>query len=335
MSARAAPAAPARHDVGVDADDLYGLPLERFVEDRGALARALRGEGRRVEAAAVAGLRKPSVAAWAVNQLVRTQDPDVRALLEAGDAVREAQAALLAGGGDGRALRAAADAERAAVDRLVAAAGGLLSADGHELSPAVIDRVADTLHAAALDEDARREVAGGRLARELRHVGLGDGLLAAPIPPPSPPTRLRRAPPAVKPAPGGRPGRPGRRRTADADDADAEAAARATQAAAAAQAQAERAEAERAERERAATLAAARAASVAARRLAERADRAVRSAQERRERAAGALEEAQATLAEARAQARAAAQARQEAEAALERLGGGSASTPTRRPGRA
>ena len=49
----------------MDARDLYGLPLERFVPERTALGKALRSEGKREEAAAVAKLVKPSVAAWA------------------------------------------------------------------------------------------------------------------------------------------------------------------------------------------------------------------------------------------------------------------------------
>lgn len=81
----------------MEADDLFGLPLERFTEERNALARELRREGRRDEAAEVARLRKPSVAAWAVNQLVRTQRREVDQLFAAGDALREAQAGLLAG----------------------------------------------------------------------------------------------------------------------------------------------------------------------------------------------------------------------------------------------
>ena len=69
-------------------------------------------------------------------------------------------------------------AQREAVDQLLEAAGGLLSSEGHALSPAVLDRVADTLQAAALDPEAREQVQGGRLERELRHVGLGAGGLA-------------------------------------------------------------------------------------------------------------------------------------------------------------
>ena len=158
----------------MDVDDLYGLPLDQFVPERTALARELRSAGKREEAAAVAALRKPSVAAWAVNQLVRTQRTDVAELFEAGDALRSAQDDVVAGRGDGRSLRAAVERERAAVDGLTGAARGLLTSEGHELSQTIIDRVADTLHAAALDDDARSQVKDGRLERELRHVGLGD-----------------------------------------------------------------------------------------------------------------------------------------------------------------
>ena len=54
-------------------DRLYGLPLEAFVGERDALAKELRAAGRRDEAAAVKALTKPTVAAWAVNQALRTQ----------------------------------------------------------------------------------------------------------------------------------------------------------------------------------------------------------------------------------------------------------------------
>ena len=81
----------------MDANDLYGLPLERFVPERNALAKDLRRNGDRDEAETVAKLRKPSVAAWAVNQLVRTQRQAVARLFAAGDAAQRAQSELLAG----------------------------------------------------------------------------------------------------------------------------------------------------------------------------------------------------------------------------------------------
>src|SRR6185312_2489053 len=182
-----------------------------------SLVRELRSAGEREQAAAVAALRKPSVAAWAVNQLIRTQRREVDALFAAGDALREVQAGVLSGSADARELRSAAESERAAVDALVALARGLLSSGGQELTATTVERVAETLHAAALDDEARREVSDGRLVRELRHVGLGAGLGGAVAPASS-----RSAKPATptKPKPstaGKRAGRDGAGRAAKAD----------------------------------------------------------------------------------------------------------------------
>ena len=162
--------------VGVDLDDLYGLPLDRFIPERATLARELRSGGEREQATAVAALRKPSVAAWAVNQLIRTQRREVDRLWAAADALRDVQTSVLSGSANARDLRSAAEDERAAVAALVDSARGLLSSGGHELSAATVERVAETLHAAALDAGARAQVTEGRLVRELRHVGLGAGL---------------------------------------------------------------------------------------------------------------------------------------------------------------
>jgi hypothetical protein len=172
-----------------DVDELYGLPLDRFVPERTAHARELRSAGRREEASEVAALRKPSVAAWAVNQLVRTQRQGVDDLFGAGDALRAAHDQVLGGRGDAGSLRGAVARERSAVDALTQAARGLLTSQGHELSPTIIERVSDTLHAAALDDDARAQVREGRLERELRHVGLG--MAAGPAPAPA---RTRKKP---------------------------------------------------------------------------------------------------------------------------------------------
>lgn len=133
----------------MDVDDLYALPLDRFVPERGTLAKALRADGRRDEAKDVAALRKPSVAAWAINQLVRTQGDAVDELVAAGDALRGAHADMVGGRGDVQALRTATERERGAVDTLLDAVRRLLCPDGPALSDAVVERVADTLHSAA------------------------------------------------------------------------------------------------------------------------------------------------------------------------------------------
>jgi hypothetical protein len=186
-------------------DRLYGLPLDAFVAERDALVRELRGGGRRDEAAAVKALAKPTVAAWAANQAVRSQARAARELWEAGDALAAAQEAVLGGRGSGADLREASDRERAAVAPLVEAARGLLTSEGGEMSEATLDRVRDTLHAAAIDSDARDEVAAGRATRERTPRGLFGGD-APPAPTPTarkgrgakPPAPKSSAPPARK-----------------------------------------------------------------------------------------------------------------------------------------
>ncbi|HEX3833732.1 MAG TPA: hypothetical protein VHW04_17265, partial [Solirubrobacteraceae bacterium] len=69
----------------MDVEELYALPLERFVPERNALAQELRTAERRDEAAAVAALRKPSVAARAVNRLARERRRQLLELFAAGD----------------------------------------------------------------------------------------------------------------------------------------------------------------------------------------------------------------------------------------------------------
>ncbi|HEX5901428.1 MAG TPA: hypothetical protein VFY32_18645 [Solirubrobacteraceae bacterium] len=156
-------------------DRLYGLPREDFIGERDALAKELRAGGRRDEAAAVKALAKPTVAAWAANQAVRSQKRSARELWKAGDQLSAAHDAVLAGKGSGAKLREATERERAAVERLVDAARGLLSVSGGDLSESTIERVRETLHAGAIDSDAREEVAGGRTARERAPQGLFGG----------------------------------------------------------------------------------------------------------------------------------------------------------------
>jgi hypothetical protein len=152
------------------ADRLYGLELDEFTPARDAAAKELRKEKRRDEAAVVAKLRKPSAAAWLVNRLARERREDVDALLEAGEALRDAQERAVAGEGAGGDLREAADAERRAVDELVRAAREL-EPGGRKPSQAALEQVRATLHAAAADPTVREGVRAGRLVREVAAGG--------------------------------------------------------------------------------------------------------------------------------------------------------------------
>src|SRR3954469_14758405 len=184
-----------------DADNLYGLPLEQFVPERDALAKRLRAEKRRAEADEIKALRKPSVAAWAVNQAVRSQPKAARALWDAGDALVAAQEDLLAGRGNAARLRAASEDERAALDALLDAARGLLTGEGRDLGEGTIERVRGTLHAAAIEPSAREDVAAGRATRERAHAGLG-GFGEVPLPEAAPPRKGKaKAKPKASPPP--------------------------------------------------------------------------------------------------------------------------------------
>lgn len=268
--------------MAADRQELYGLALEEFIPGRQALAKVLRQEGRREQAKEVAALRKPSAAAWAVNQLVRTQRRDVEALFAAGDTLVAAQTALVAGKGDAGALREAQVHERDAVAALTQTARGLLSGDGHSLSSATLERVSQTLEAAAVDEAARAQVRDGCLERELHHVGIGAVTAALSLAP---------APPS--------------RRARDRPDAEAAHTVRAQRAAELATA-------------RQAELATARQAEAAARRAAGQADRALAAAQRRRDEAAAALEQAERELDGARERAQTATLTHRRAKQALE-----------------
>jgi hypothetical protein len=152
-------------------DELYRLPLAEFTRARDELARRLRREGRREEADAVKALRKPNVAAWAVNQLAHRRPEDIERLLAAGSRLREAQQALLAGGGRA-ALQEASAEERELVDRLTRDAAAVAGESSTAAAGTLTERIRSTLHAAALDEETASELAAGRLVRDREAMGL-------------------------------------------------------------------------------------------------------------------------------------------------------------------
>lgn len=153
-------------------DRLYGLPLDEFTQARNELAKRLRQDGSREEAEQIRALAKPSVAAWAVNQLARERRSDVSGLLDAGAALRKSQGSALGGGaGGGEALRKAARHHAEQVRALAGAAGELLAEAGRKPADSTIERVAQTLRSASVDEEGRRLLARGRLSSEQETTG--------------------------------------------------------------------------------------------------------------------------------------------------------------------
>jgi hypothetical protein len=149
-------------------DRLYAAPAEEFTGKRKALAKKLREQGERAAAMRVEDLRKPTAAAAFVNHLARGERMNVRALLAAGERLREAQAKLLRGASPA-AIHKAADDERKALSALLAAA----RREG--ATEPTLRKVEQTLRAAAIDEDARALLQQGRLTQDLQPIGFGFG----------------------------------------------------------------------------------------------------------------------------------------------------------------
>jgi hypothetical protein len=157
-------------DLEHELDALYSLPLDRFTKARNDLARRLKQAHQEDAAATVKALRKPNVVAWSANQLARTDGPAVQALLDAGERLRDAQQRALAGKAAADEVNEAAADEREAVRSLLAAARSTL---GSRATPALLDRLARTLRAAAVEPEARALLQRGRMTDELEAVGFG------------------------------------------------------------------------------------------------------------------------------------------------------------------
>jgi hypothetical protein len=162
------------------ANELYGLPPGEFTRARDERAKELRGSGEREAANAVKALRRPTVAAWALNQLPRRRKKDLDVLLSAGKDLRAAQEELLAGG-DRSAFQDAAARERDLVAKLAADATTLASEAG-ERGGGLQEKVAETLHAAALDEETAEELRAGRLVKEREAIGGFGAMADTPVP---------------------------------------------------------------------------------------------------------------------------------------------------------
>jgi hypothetical protein len=164
-------------------EDLYGLPLEEFTPARDALAKELKGAGRKDEAAEVKSLRKPTLAAWALNRAAREHGDAIEQLRAAGADLREAQNEAMSG--DAGRLRDTGRALAEEVDRMAGLAADVLRSAGRPVSAAQQEKIVATLRTAAVDDEAGDILVRGVLVEELESTGfslLGSeaGAFAAP-----------------------------------------------------------------------------------------------------------------------------------------------------------
>ena len=130
-------------------DRLYQLPLDEFTAARNALARTA-GD----EAADVRQLPKPSIPAWAVNQLYWKRRDLYDALVDASDAVRKAHKTIL--GGRRADLREPSRAHEDALEAAVKGALENLVEGGHPATDATRQGVLTTLRALPTNETPGR-----------------------------------------------------------------------------------------------------------------------------------------------------------------------------------
>lgn len=150
------------------ADELYGQPLADFVPARNRLEKDARTSGDRPLAAAVRALRKPSQAAWAVNQIVRQNPELLDDILHLGDDLRTAQE-----GGDTLGLRRLAARRHDLFAALRRRAEELVADDGRQLGTAAALALERTVGAAMSDPRAAEVVQSGLLVVDLENAGWG------------------------------------------------------------------------------------------------------------------------------------------------------------------
>ena len=142
---------------GNDEDvDLYALAPEEFTAARDEAAK---------EDKSLKALRKPSVAAWVVNTLVRLEPALLEQLVDLGEALREATQAR-----QGDQLRELTEQRHQLVQAVTEQAVALVDRD---ITPQVRTEVAGTLEAAMADPASAEAVQSGQLVRALSYAGFG------------------------------------------------------------------------------------------------------------------------------------------------------------------
>ncbi|MGJ5756079.1 hypothetical protein FB563_7640 [Streptomyces puniciscabiei] len=149
-------------DLDTVADELYGLRPEEFVAARDRRALDARKAGDQALAKEIGALRRPSLAAWAGNLLVRRQPEEVQPLLDLGESLRRAHREL-----DGPQLRKLVRRQSEVIGALGRQARRLAAEAGRPVGEAVQREVEETLHAVLADPEAAREWAAGRLVKPL------------------------------------------------------------------------------------------------------------------------------------------------------------------------
>lgn len=152
-----------------DVNALFRLPVAEFTGARNALAVQLKKSGRRDESDRVKALAKPSITAWAVNQLYWQHREAFDRLIATGQRFRKAQTS-------GRTpkvadMREALDARREALSHLSELATALLRDAGSSPTPETTHRISTTLEGLSAYASFPDDQPPGRLSRDVDPPG--------------------------------------------------------------------------------------------------------------------------------------------------------------------
>jgi hypothetical protein len=153
-------------------DELYAVDPVDFAAKRKELVGRLREAGFRGEAEELSKRRKPTLAAWTANQLVRERRKEVRELVKSGARLRRLQERIVAGK-RAEGLDEAVGDVRDAIRDLTRAAERIARDGGQSNTDAVAERVHETLFAAVAEESRSDELLCGRLTKEWQSSGFG------------------------------------------------------------------------------------------------------------------------------------------------------------------
>ncbi len=146
-------------------DELYGVRPEEFTALRTELVATAKKHGDAAAAKRISAARRPTTAAWVVNRLAYNNDGVKQSLVDLGERLRAAHAAM-----DGATIRQLSSEQRSLVDELARAAF-----DGADLTnpqATLREDVTGTLQAAIADPDVAARL--GQLTKAERWSGFGD-----------------------------------------------------------------------------------------------------------------------------------------------------------------
>ena len=148
---------------------LYAVGPDEFMATRKRLAQEAKKAGDTAAAGEIGKLRKPSVAAWAVNLVARNRTDRLERLVDTGTRMRLAQSQL-----DAATLTALRPDRDALIAGFTEAAVAEVGEAGRSLSAAGQQEVRGTVIAALASEEATRAVVSGQLTRALSYSGFGE-----------------------------------------------------------------------------------------------------------------------------------------------------------------